>query len=148
MYTIPARDTMSPLALQLSDASGVPRYRQIVDRMSDLVRSGRLAPGTRLPSVRELALQLSVSLITVRRAYSDLEHSGLVVRVQGQGTFVADDVAEAARTEASREAKRALGDAVTRAHHLGLAGPEIVETVAACVGALVTEAQKAGARDE
>ncbi len=59
---------MSTLPLQLSAASGVPFYRQVVDQISALVRSGQLAPGTRMPSVRELAAQLMVSLITVRRA--------------------------------------------------------------------------------
>ena len=83
---------MSSLPIRLSQASGVPYYRQVVDQMSELIRSGQLLPGAQLPSVRELSRQLLVSLITVRRSYADLEAAGLIVRRQGQGTFVAADV--------------------------------------------------------
>jgi GntR family transcriptional regulator len=113
---------MTNLILQLSDASGVPRYRQIVDQVAALVRSGQLSPGVQLPSVRELAGQLLVSLITTRRAYADLESDGLIIRRQGQGTFVADDVTGASRRRAEDEARALLDDAVTRAGQLGLRG--------------------------
>jgi GntR family transcriptional regulator len=72
--------------VELSGASGVPFYRQIVDQIAGLIRSGQLAPGTQLPPFRDLAPQLRVSLITVRRAYADLEQAGLIVKRQGQGT--------------------------------------------------------------
>ena len=85
---------MPTIDIILSNASGVPFYRQIVDQMADMIRAGTLDPGSRLASVRELALQLQVSLITVRRAYADLEAAGLIVRRQGQGTFVAMDVGQ------------------------------------------------------
>ncbi len=119
---------MKPL-LVLSAASGVPYYRQIVDRVADLVRAGALPPGTLLPSVRDLAVELRVSLITVRRAYADLEAVGLLVRRQGQGTFVAEGVGEAARVQARAHAREALGGAVERARTLGLDDAEIRETV-------------------
>ena len=119
---------MPILDIQLSNASGVPFYRQIVDQMSDMVRAGILEPGSRLASVRELTLQLQVSLITVRRAYADLEAAGLIVRRQGQGTFVADDVGKAAVKQARKDAKRALEQAIDRARQLGLDDQEI-ETI-------------------
>jgi GntR family transcriptional regulator len=118
------------LPLTLSAASGVPFYRQIVDRVADLIRAGSLPPGTLLPSVRDLAMDLRVSLITVRRAYADLEAAGLLVRRQGQGTFVAEGVGEAARIQARAHARSALGAAVERARTLGLDDAEIRETVA------------------
>lgn len=120
---------MSPLPLALSAASGVPFYRQVVDQIGALVRSGQLAPGRKLPSVRELAAQLMVSLITVRRAYADLEAAGLVVRRQGQGTFVAEDVAEASAQQAREQAQEQLGRAVRRARQLGLDDEAILETI-------------------
>ena len=116
---------MPTLDIQLSNASGVPFYRQIVDQMSDRVRAGILAPGSRLASVRELAMQLEVSLITVRRAYADLEAAGLIVRRQGQGTFVADDVGHAAIKQARKDAQGALEQAIDRARQLGLNDQEI-----------------------
>lgn len=116
---------MPILDLQLSNASGVPFYRQIVDQMADMVRAGTLQPGSRLASVRELALQLQVSLITVRRAYADLEAAGLIVRRQGQGTFVATDVGKAAIKRARADAQEALEQAIDRAWQLGLTDAEI-----------------------
>jgi GntR family transcriptional regulator len=120
---------VSALTLQLSAASGVPFYRQVVDQVSALVRSGQLAAGTRMPSVRELAAQLMVSLITVRRAYADLEAAGLVVRRQGQGTFVAEDVAQASIQQALDQAREQLQRAVRRARQLGLDDDNILATV-------------------
>jgi len=119
------RTTMSKLPLQLSQASGVPFYRQIVDQMSELIRAGQILPDMRLPSFRELAPQLLVSLITVRRAYADLEAAGLIVRRQGEGTFVASDVQGASRRQALGEARAQLEAAVTRARQLGLDGPAL-----------------------
>lgn len=113
------------LPLDLSQASGVPYYRQVVDQVADLIRSGQLTAGERLPSVRELAAQLLVSLITVRRAYDELENAGLIVRRQGQGTFVGDDVRAASRRRALTEARNRLAEAVTTARQLGLEGAEL-----------------------
>ena len=120
---------MSSFHLQLSAASGVPFYRQVVDQISALVRSGQLEANARMPSVRELAAELMVSLITVRRAYADLEAAGLVSRRQGQGTFVAHDVARAGVAKAKEQAYEALERAVNRAQQLGLAKAEVLEAV-------------------
>ena len=111
---------MDQLPITLSQASGVPFYRQIVDQTADLIRSGQLVSGAQLPSVRELAGQLLVSLITVRRAYSDLENARLIVLRQGYGTYVADDVVAASRGQALAEARTALGTAIARARRLGV----------------------------
>ncbi|HJN73673.1 MAG TPA: GntR family transcriptional regulator [Myxococcota bacterium] len=116
--------------ITLSQASGVPFYRQVSDQVTELVESGALVPGQRLPSVRELAKQLLVSLITIRRAYADLATAGLIVRRQGQGTFVAYNDNGAARAQAVRaEAIEALGQAIARARRAGLEPDEIVEVV-------------------
>ena len=101
---------MEPLAIQLSDASGVPYYRQIVDQVALLIRSGRLSPNARLPSVRDLAKQLLVSLITVRRSYADLEAQGFIVRRQGYGTYVSEKARKAPRAQALTEIRAMLSD--------------------------------------
>jgi GntR family transcriptional regulator len=113
------------LGLQLSDASGVPYYRQIFDQMAQMIRSGQMEPGSQLPSVRDLSNQLLVSLITVRRAYADLEAADLIVRKQGYGTYVAEDVQMASRKQAKSEARFKLSEAVTHALQLGLTQDEI-----------------------
>ncbi len=122
---------MRRLELQLSSASGVPFYRQIVDHIADMVRAGALSPGSRLSSVRELALHLQVSLITVRRAYADLEAAGLLVRKQGHGTFVAEDVGPAAARQAHADARAAIEHALDRAWQLGLDNADIHSIITA-----------------
>ena len=116
---------MNDLPLKLSDATGVPYYRQIVDQLGELIRSGRLRPGEQLPSVRELAARLLVSLITTRRAYSDLEAQGLIVRRQGQGSFVAEEIEMASHEQAINEATERIGDAVRRGRRLGLSDRDL-----------------------
>ena len=69
--------------------SGVPIYRQLVQQVRRDVMLGRLQPGDQLPSVNEVVGSLSVNPNTVVKAFSELEHQGLVVRRQGVGTFVA-----------------------------------------------------------
>lgn len=111
--------------LHISDASGVPFYRQIVDQVAQLIRSGQLAPGEQLPSVRDLAGELLVSLITTRRAYADLEHAGLITRKQGQGTFVAETVEKASFEQAVASARTQIREAVGTARRLGLKDRDI-----------------------
>lgn len=116
---------MPPLAIQLSQKSGVPYYRQIVDQLAELVRAGQLGPGAQLPSVRELARDLLVSLITIRRAYADLEAEGLIVRRQGQGTFVSEGVAGRVAARVQDQARTGLGTAVGQALRAGLSPQDI-----------------------
>ena len=113
---------MTRVPITLSQASGMPFYRQVVDQLSDLLRTGALPAGAQLPSVRDLAVQLRVSLITTRRAYADLEAAGLIVSRHGQGTFVAEGAAVASRQQTLAEARRQLTAAVRRARLLGLRG--------------------------
>lgn len=120
---------MTNLPISLSDATGVPYYRQIVDQVAELIRAGQLPADSRLPSVRDLSRTLLVSLITVRRAYADLETAGLIVRRQGQGTFVAGDVRTASRKRALEEAGTTLREALARARQLGLRGGLLRETL-------------------
>jgi len=111
---------VSELDLELHNGSGVPFYRQLMEQIAAHIRSGRLAPEARLPSVRELARQVVVSLITVRRTYAELDAAGLIERRQGQGTFVARDVGDLARARAVADAEDVLARAVERARLLGL----------------------------
>ena len=65
-------------------------YEQVVDRLSDLMLIGALEPGDKLPSVRSLAVELSINPNTIQKAYIELERQGYVYSVKGVGSFVAD----------------------------------------------------------
>ncbi|HQR45647.1 MAG TPA: GntR family transcriptional regulator [Thermoanaerobaculia bacterium] len=95
---------------RLDPGSGVPFYRQIIDQVVLAVADGRLKPGAQLPTVRQLAVDLSVNLNTVARAYKEMEIRGLVETQQGTGTFVAHRKPE----RRSAERRKALEQLVER----------------------------------
>ncbi|MBN1760493.1 MAG: GntR family transcriptional regulator [Chitinispirillaceae bacterium] len=75
----------------ISNSSGVPFYRQIVNQVVYGVANGVLKPGERLPTVRQLAVDLQVNLNTIVKAYNELEIRGVVNTQQGTGTFIAEN---------------------------------------------------------
>jgi len=125
LYTDIQTMAIDPTELQISQASGVPFYRQVQDQLTQLMQSGRLAPGDRLPSMRLLAADLLVSVITTRRAYAELEQAGLIVQRQGRGTFVADDAHERLTRQGEDQAGVGIRDAVQAARRSGLSADEI-----------------------
>lgn len=76
------------IELKLDLKSGVPFYRQIIDQIKSAIATGAVEPGDRLPTVRQLAVDLSINPNTVSRAYTELELTGLVETQMGSGTFV------------------------------------------------------------
>jgi len=92
-----------------------PMYRQIESQLRDLILSGALQPGTRLPTIRALANELSCSVITTRRAYEDLEREGFIRTRVGRGT----DVAEISEEKMSAFRRGALEDALREAVRAG-----------------------------
>lgn len=114
---------------RLDSSTGVPFYRQIIDQVLLAVGDGRLKPGTQLPTVRQLAVDLSVNLNTIAKAYREMEIRGIVQTQQGTGTFIA------ARPGAkSREKRKALQDLVDRfianGEALGIPIADLVEALA------------------
>ncbi|MEO8430707.1 MAG: GntR family transcriptional regulator [Acidobacteriota bacterium] len=95
---------------RLDTSSGVPFYRQVIDQVLLAVADGRLGPGVQLPTVRQLAVDLSVNLNTVAKAYREMEIRGIVDTQQGTGTFVATRRAE----RRSAERRKALDGLVDR----------------------------------
>jgi GntR family transcriptional regulator len=96
---------LSHLALQ---DNGVPIYVQLRDQVAGAVGRGLLAPGMRLPTMREVAVALKIDLNTVQRAYAELERDGLVTMVRGRGSFIAEAAPRDASAAAAREAAQAL----------------------------------------
>ena len=92
------------LPLRIDPHSGMPVYRQIRDQMTHLMASGTVRPGDRLPSIRELAAQLTLNPATVAKAYAELENEGAVLSERGKGVFAL----EAASRHGARERESLL----------------------------------------
>ena len=110
----------------LSAAAPGALYQQIVDGLKREISEGRLAPGSPLPSFRVLAEDLLVSVITVKRAYEELEREGIIYRRQGLGTFVADAADDRSREVKTQRAIALLTDALREATEAGLSPAEVM----------------------
>lgn len=109
----------------LSQSIGVPYWRQIRDQFASRIGAGELGPGAPLPSVRQLAAELLVSVITVRKAYDELEAAGLIVSMQGRGSFVAEGAGVASRTDRLGSVRTDLVAVVGRALAAGVTREEL-----------------------
>ncbi|MBX7257405.1 MAG: GntR family transcriptional regulator [Candidatus Hydrogenedentes bacterium] len=110
----------------VSSAAPGPLYQQIVDGIKREISEGRLEPGAMLPSFRQLAEELFVSLITVKRAYEDLEREGIIFRKQGLGTFVSEHGADRSREAKVAQARSLIEQAIREASEAGLSEDEIL----------------------
>ena len=110
----------------ISAAAPGTLYQQIVNGLKREISEGRLAPGTALPSFRGLAEDLLVSVITVKRAYEDLEREGIIYRRQGLGTFVSDTADELSRDAKKARARELLAEALREATEAGLDTKDVV----------------------
>lgn len=113
----------------INAASMTPIYEQIVDRIRALIKTGDLRAGDALPSVRALARQCAISALTVKKAYDVLEQEGLVVTVQGKGTFVAEVSPNIVAEELNRQMEEEFAQAIAKARRLRLDDEEIMELV-------------------
>src|SRR5690606_17893665 len=129
------RVSEEPLTVEVDPRSPVPPYEQIRTRLLELVRTGALAPGTRLPPIRQLAGDLGVAPNTVARAYRELEAAGVLSSRRRHGTTVTPEAAERARPEAAHGGGGAGGPTLEaaarayleRARRLGRTLDEAVE---------------------
>ncbi len=122
---MPPERKISLLLGPISPAADGALYQQIVDRLKREIGEGRLAPGTPLPSFRQLAEDLLVSVITVKRAYEELEREGIIFRRQGLGTFVAENGRDRSREAKLTTARDLLREAFREAAEAGLKPSEI-----------------------
>ncbi|MFT3913063.1 MAG: GntR family transcriptional regulator [Anaeromyxobacteraceae bacterium] len=108
----------------ISHADERPMYLQLIEQVQHRIAVGDWAPGHELPSIRALAAELSVSVITVKRAYLELERAGIIVTRQGRGSFVAER-AELGLELHRRELEAHLAAAVEVGQRLGLSVKEL-----------------------
>ena len=115
-----------PAVLTVDPRSGVPIYLQIIEQIKRSVALGVLAPGEQLPTVKQLALDLTVNPNTVARAYRDLERDSVIETAPGRGSFVrANGSAETSRAAASDVAAESLLQAVREAKSIGLTAAQV-----------------------
>lgn len=114
----------------ISNSSGVPIYEQIVRQMKGLILSGELAEGEALPSMRLLARDLRISVITTKRAYEELERGGFLTTVPGKGCFVAAQNREVRREAVLCQIEEHLSMAVDAARTGAVELEELTEMLA------------------
>ena len=113
------------MELYISNAGQEPIYAQITRQIKQQILSGQLHEGDALPSIRLLAKELRISVITTKRAYEDLERDGFIETVAGKGSFVASKNAEFLREEALRRVEAALQQAVDTSSRSGVSPQEL-----------------------
>jgi GntR family transcriptional regulator len=117
---------MSGVSISISLSSQKPIYRQIEDQVRSLIVSGALSEGEELPSIRALAQDLRVSVITVSRAYDELQAQGFLSAVQGKGCYVSVRNKELFREQRMRMVEETLDAAAAEAKLIGMTLDELV----------------------
>ena len=111
----------------IDNQSGVPFYRQIIEQVKFAISRGELSPGDRLPTVRQLAVDLSINPNTVVRAYRQLETEGVIETQQGSGTFVGQARPEIDQLERQRMLDQILTDMLARASSYGFTPTDLLD---------------------
>ena len=115
--------------MKLSQSSGVPIYKQIADQLKTDILEGKIKQGEYLPSIRGLAAELRISVITTMKAYEQLEKDGLVSAVQGKGFYVNAQDADMLKEQHMRKIENALTEAIAAARIAGVSNEELLGTL-------------------
>ena len=115
------------MQLYIDNRSGAPIYDQIYSQIKDAIVSGQVAAGEALPSIRALAKDLRISVITTKRAYDELEREGFIDTLPGKGCFVAERSAELLREEHLRKIEGCMQEIRRLAATCGLTEGELAE---------------------
>ena len=117
------------LQIRIDLKSGVPFYRQIIDQVKAAMATETIGPGDRLPTVRQLAVDLSINPNTVSRAYTELELTGLVETQMGSGTFVGNRLVEQDDIERRRVLDQICQEFLSRASTHGFTLDDVLENL-------------------
>jgi GntR family transcriptional regulator len=115
--------------MKISQNSKVPIYQQIADSFRTDILEGRLGQGEYLPSIRGLAKELKISVITTMKAYEELESEGMVTAVQGKGYYINPQDGEMLREQHMRKVEDALMEAIKSAKIAGMTDDELTDTL-------------------
>jgi GntR family transcriptional regulator len=116
-----------PFEFRLDLHSGMPVYRQLIDQVLGGIASGVLKPGDQLPTVRQVAVDLSINPNTVARAYREMEIRGVLDTQQGTGTFVSNQKIEQDEVERGRRLAQIVSEFVARAGAAGFTVDDLLE---------------------
>jgi GntR family transcriptional regulator len=120
---------MDNLFIVVSHLNPDPMYKQITDQVKDAIASGTLKPETKLPSIREMAKELKISEITIKRAYSDLENQGFIITRSGLGSYVADINRDKLRQEKMEEIQKDILKILKTAERFDISTRDIIALV-------------------
>ena len=129
---------VQPFAFRLDAHSGVPVYRQLIDQVQAGIASGALTAGAQLPTVRQVAVDLTINPNTVSRAYREMEIRGLLDTQQGTGTFISDRNVKPNDKERRRMLEQLVAEFAARAGAAGFNLHELLE----CLDDVREEAEK------
>jgi GntR family transcriptional regulator len=113
----------------ISNTGGTPIYEQIIIQLKQKIITGELPEGTALPSMRLLAKELRISVITTKRAYEELERQGFIESYTGKGSFVKAKDTELFKEESLRQIEEFLTSAVSKAQLCGIDENELCEII-------------------
>ena len=113
--------------MKISQTNGIPIYKQIADAFRTDILAGKYKQGEFLPSIRELARDLRISVITTMKAYEQLEAEGLVTASQGKGFYVNAQDSEMLREQHLRKVEDSLTSAIEAAKIAGMSNEELIE---------------------
>ncbi len=115
--------------ITLSPENPDPMYQQVLDQIKDAIAAGELKPDELLPSIRELALELGVSVITIKRAYQDLESQGLIRTRRGLGSFVITVDQDVLRKEKLTEFQKELSRIIARGRKFNISAADVITLI-------------------
>lgn len=124
--SLAAARSRDPFGFRLDLRSGVPVYRQLIDQVLGAIATATLAPGDRLPTVRQVAVDLAINPNTVVRAYKELEIRGILTTQQGTGTFISTQKITPDEAERQRRLSQFAGDVIARAGAEGFSLEELL----------------------
>ena len=113
----------------ISNSSSVPIYEQIKNAIINQIINGELAEDEALPSIRSLASDIKISVMTIKKAYDELESERYIVSIQGKGTFVAPKNTELAREQAQKDIEDHIQKAIDIANRFNITKKEIIDLI-------------------
>lgn len=111
----------------ISNSSSVPIYDQIKSSIIEQIMNGELSEGEAIPSIRSLASDIRISVMTIKKAYDELERDGYIVTVQGKGSFVAPRNVELAREQAKKDIEASLEKVIKTSKMFNISEDEIID---------------------